>query len=521
VSAFTFKFYSRDFNYVREVPGVELVVEWYSWHEEGGPFRAELSANGFEDDIWQLVEHLRAPVEIFNENGDSVWWGYLHEIGIQRDAIKDVISLDEMYNRVGVLYTLSAPGSTSIGGSAATAWAENTDSSERYGTRELLIALSAGNAAQADNQRDIWLDFKKYPQVVTTVAEGQGGAKEAPIQATITCYGWFETLDWVYLARDAGIEENDNSDATQNVGQASGNTKVSQAFVLSGTEGFNAKDLTVKLGKVGSPADNVRLALHSDSGGSPGSELSGVNVAGSAIPDGSEWVTGSLTAEVALALATTYHLVVSRTGGTDSSNYYELGVDEDLSYSGGVLKLYNGASWGSRTPNADMAFKVGGVEETTTQIANAILLAAEFIVETEIDDASGIKTNQWRSGEERLLAVIREIMASGVSGGRRLLATVTRNRVLRLYQEPTADAYRLDRNGDIASLYGAPVEKSYCPVGVWLERNDIPRSARTALLTDMSRLFVQEAEYHPATDRYVPTPRGGHNPWTLPMLGTG
>lgn len=670
--AFSVRILKRDFSAPLNLDGLALRVISYSFHEEGGPEQADLEALGGREDLWELVELLRCPIEIMDEEQEVVWWGFLSQAEIHDGKMVDAVSLDEMFNRLAEAATLSIPGVSTPGDRFTTAWAEDADSIAAYGTKEILLSLPSATEAEAENARDYELTQRKYPIPVTTV----GNQIVEPPYGRLVCRGWWDTLDWVYFGRAAGLEQNAEMQGDVNLGgptetvigtshitlsgtQAFGNagattkletsfsldgnmtltelairiqtngapaddvllklysdsagtpgsllatatistgtitsslawvtetldtpyagvaattyhleisrsgandavnyytvsvdeglgypsgqfkiwngaawvarspnadlafrvwgegvyTKIEQAFQLTGGEAWQASNVQIYAHAEGSPADNLRVRVYTDSSGAPGSLLATGTFTGSEVPPGAAWLTFALDTEVALSLATTYHLQVDRTGATDATNYYVVGVDEGLHYASYVMKVWNGAAWVRRAEDADLAFVIGGVEATTTQIETA-LASAEFITDVEIKQASGVNTSPYRNGDQRLLDVVRELLKAGISGGARLLATVTKDRIVQLYQAPekTAYAYLINRRGEISTATDGPVDLQKCPVAVWMRRTDIPGEANTERLVDLSKFYVEAAEFNVANG-YTPTPRGAQRPFELP-----
>jgi hypothetical protein len=671
--AFTVKVWKRDFSAPMNLDGLDLRVRSYAMSEEGGPVQAEIEVIGGREDLWELVELLRCPVEVMDEEGDVVWWGYLSRVEIHDGVMVDAVSLDEMFNRLAEAYTLSIPGVSTPGDRFTTPWVQDNDSVTQYGTKEILLSLPQATDAEAENVRDYELAQRKYPVPVTTIGNG---VTDPPF-GKIFCRGWWETLSWVSYTRSAGLEQNANTqgdhdlggpgatvgsyeatDGTQTLGAVAGATKVEGSFIL--TQGWHVTQLALKIRTEGSPADNVllklysdaagvpsvllgtatlaatalsdalnwatwtlasavplaagtpyhveisrsgavdavnyyvisvdealgyvdgalqlwngaawvarspdadlvfrllapafrletsfqltggeawtasnvqiyvhaegtpadnlRVRLYTDSAGAPGTLLATGTFLGTSVPTGAAWLTLTLDTEVALSLATTYHLQVDRTGSPDADHYYVIGVDEGLSYTAGTLKLYTGSTWLARdwetvTPDADLAFVIGGVEETTTQIETA-LADAEFITDVDIEDDSGIFTSQYRDGDQRLLDVVRDLLAAGITGGGRLLATVTKDRIVRLYAAPVKEnyAYLINRRGELATATGGPVDLQKCPVAEWVRREDIPGEANTERLVDLSKFYIEAAEFN-VQNGYTPTPRGASRPFELP-----
>lgn len=671
--AFSVRILKRDFSAPLNLDGLTLRVRNYAFLDEGGPARADLDVLGGRDDLWELVELLRCPVEILDDEEDVIWWGWISRVEIHDGVLVDAVSLDEMSNRLALAYTTRVPGVSTPGDRETTAWEQDDDSVNTYGTKELLLSKPQATATEAENALAYELTQRKYPIPVTTL----GTSLTDPPVGKIFCRGWWETLAWVYYTRAAGLEQNaetqgevnlggpgevleahEETDGTQSMGNASGSTKVEGSFTLShswtvnqlaikirtegapgdnvqlkvytdtagnpgsllgtatlaaseisedlnwvdftlastvnlsasttyhleisrsgandgtnyyvvsvdealaylngslklwngsswgartpdadlifriqgpkvrlessfqltGGEAWQASNIQVYVKRVETPADSLRARLYTDSAGAPGTLLATGTFTGSAIPEAPTWITLELDVEVLLSLATTYHLQIDRTGANDVENYYVLGVDENLNYASGVMKFYTGQAWLARdwdgvTPDADLAFIIGGVEETTTQIETA-LAGAEFITDVDIEDASGIFTSQYRDGDQRLLNVVQDLLAAGLTGGSRLLATVTKDRIVRLYQAPDKDAYAylINRRGELSTTTGGPVDLQKCPVAAWVRRTDIPGEANTERLVDLSKFYIEAAEFD-VQNGYTPTPRGAQRPFELP-----
>jgi hypothetical protein len=165
-----------------------LEVVRYSHKAIGGPDRAELVARGGELDLWQYTAWLRSPVEIVDELGDVVWWGYVAEVRIRTGYIEYGLTLDQMANRVRVEYRDEA------GDQQATAWASDMESEDAYGTKERSeqSRLERASSAAAQSERDTLLAERRFP--VPTVEAGSSGQGEV----AITCRGWWQALGWTY-----------------------------------------------------------------------------------------------------------------------------------------------------------------------------------------------------------------------------------------------------------------------------------------------------------------------------------
>lgn len=515
------KLLARDFSIPLKVPAVSLEVNRYSWNAIGGPEEASLTAYGSQEALWELAEWLRAPIEIGDERGDPLWWGYLHEVRIRVGSVEVGVSLDQMYNRVAVAYSELGAGFMA-GSRATTSWAQDDDSVAAYGTREMLAALSEGSQESAESKRDALLNERKYPVPVVSFAPGRGS-----LSASLVARGWWQTLAWQYHAQNAGREVyEDDGEGTQNLGDDSSRQKLAQSLSLATDTSWEAQTIWLSVRAEGSPGDTLYARLYSDSGGAPGTLLAMGSVAGSSLGDYLTWTEFTLDTKVAISYGTTYWIVVERSGSVSAANYYVFDVNEDLGYTRGELLIWNGSSWGARTPDADVNFRLMGVRETTVQIEDAVEAEGQYISEVDVEDASGIYTNPYRDGDGTALSVIKGLLQSGTTNERRLLATVEHNRALHVFEEPALQ--RIDvglfvnADGQLVDRWGAAWTRRTSPAGQWAGLlGVIPSTLNTSRLADVGYFFVEGAEFDPQAEAWKLEPRGAGSPWDVAGIEEG
>jgi len=153
---------------------------------------------GGKDAVKQLRQWLRYPVKIVAPTGSIVWWGYVHEVELQLGGLTVVASLDNLRNRVKVLYTAAVAG----GGATDTGWLDDTLSEAEYGYKEHVESLGDASTAMATTLRSRLLDQGKYPKPKRSIA-GNGDT-----QAVLRCRGWYQRLGWRYYQRVDGRVEN-------------------------------------------------------------------------------------------------------------------------------------------------------------------------------------------------------------------------------------------------------------------------------------------------------------------------
>lgn len=125
------------------------------------------------------------------------------------------------------------------------------------------------------------------------------------------------------------------------------------------TVGGVLRKVRVRAARCGSASDGLLCAILANSGGSPsGTQLDGATVLAADMSTEVDWITFEYGGGFTLSNATTYWLVLIRTGTPDASSGYAVAVDEGLGYGTGVMKVYNGSSWIARPTPADMVFEV-------------------------------------------------------------------------------------------------------------------------------------------------------------------
>lgn len=524
------EFQTRNFQDALNFPDVVFSVENYSWHVSGGPRQATVTAMGNAYAIWELLNWLRAPVILRDNEGSTRWWGYLHTVDIQVGAIRVGVSLESMYNRINVVYGYLAPGSATAGTRANTGWSQDDDSVSAYGTRELKYSLSEASPESAEQTRDTLLAALRYPNPTLVPNYGQ-----SDLRATLTLHGWWDTLDWQYYAQTAGLEEHQVKGTIVQVGTTTVE-RLAQEFQLGSALTWDSYALHIRAKVLaGTCADNLQLSLYSDAGGAPGSLLCGAAV-GDVIDENIEWVSAVPSTRVTLSPGTTYWLVVARTGSLDNTNYFGVGIDETASYARGTLYAYASGAWseydgdpatGGVQPVA-LTFQVTGVWETTAQIVDVVDDEGQFLTDCEIEDESNVYASPYRDGDGMGGTEIAKLLTVGTTAGRRLLAEVTEARVLRVYLEPAQSESTIELYMDDAGmLYGKwndtqSLGGDVSPVGKWCQLRDWPSTINMNLLADPSVFFIEYAEFDVQRQAWVNvTPRGAPTPWELAQLVQG
>lgn len=269
--------------------------------------------------------------------------------------------------------------------------------------------------------------------------------------------------------------------------------------------GWNVGAIAIKAKRVGTPADALRIALYTNASGNPGALLDSVEIAGATLPENATWLYGDLTNTATINAATTYHVVVERTGAISHENYYEITVEEAATYAAGDLRIKVAGAWGTgqlRTPDADMPFRLIGYRQTTDQIRDIVAACGPFLADVEIRTASGLIGPQYREGERTALDELRALLEQGTVSGERLVCRVAADRRLIVETEAAAGdpsaTYRLDRLARLRSPFGAEkIPLDQVVVGVWADLELPSAQAWQSGIIAPGRQFIERVTLKP------------------------
>lgn len=501
--SFYVEFLNRDFTERPKYPWKNIEVERFSKTAIGGPKIASLSIEGGANDLWELAEMMRCPVNIWDvERGKKVWWGYVERATLFIGDKRRKVDIRNMANNVAVAYTNNYVRET-------TTFASNTDSETEFGKKELLLSSVELTDTQAQNYRDTILSQRKYP-TVSVPLNSAGGDNFAQVR----CRGWYETLDWQYYNNDSGKEEYtdlDNFPGKHINHQGEILPRCAQSFTNDSGADWDATTIYIRARKVEEGigvGDDLEVYLYDDNAGEPNVSQASGAVAAADMTGYMQWLEFTLNSSVTLTNGSTYWIVVQNQTypAVDKDDYFIVDGNASEGYTNGSFLVYNSnsASWETWSKPMDMNFRVIGEAATTTQISSIITDAGEFLSQTDIIDASGLNTNPYRDGDNTAQYEIEKLLERGTTNNIRLLGRVLQNYHFEVYEEPTLyeKNYILGRD-NIQDQYGNIVQPQDCPVGVWMRYEDaIPTSVNTDRLSNASHVFVDEAEYSTRNDRY-------------------
>jgi hypothetical protein len=185
--------YARTTFSIMRTPATTFEPLRWSWRLPGGCHSATVLAKGGE--ALAALGWLGCGIDIYTDE-HTVWHGYIESVKIQEYGVS--ASLEELANRVAVIYSYVEPGSNDVGERRMTAWLEDTLSVQEWGRFELLASVDGASDVAAEGLRQqlldtyAWpeLDFSDYtPSAATTVT------------AELQCRGWWSALDRYYYAQ--------------------------------------------------------------------------------------------------------------------------------------------------------------------------------------------------------------------------------------------------------------------------------------------------------------------------------
>lgn len=498
-------FYKRDLSGTRLFPPTDFRVEQYSKGVLGGALECDITAFGRAEDVLDLYNLLRCPVEVYDQQGVVLWVGYVETV--EPRGILAGASITDMANHITALYT-SITADNPTGGQTEEVTVSDATSITAFGQKELRTSIGTATASAAQSRTNNLLAERKYPLAALNLSK-----IERPTSAKIRCVGWFKALEWRYYSNSVyktGFEAQGNLNYTWIYD--TGEERVAQSFKNDSGQALTIGEIALKIGRAesASSSGNLYVELCSDSGGSPNTVLAtSANVAVSGITQDTFWRTFSFSSPYTISSsgAVTYWIVLRRSGGLDPTKQVYIKARDDAAYTDGAAKYYTGAAWTTIT-DVDFKFRAVATTQTTTQISTMIGTIT-LLAGAQIDNASGVYSSPYRNGERTVHDEVVALLEQGTTSDRRLLCEVTPARKIRVYEEyAKASAYRLGADGELLDSNGVNIPARYCAVGRWVSLRDVvPTSVALDTIIRPDLFFIERAEYNARTGRTTYTPR--------------
>jgi hypothetical protein len=166
---------------------------------------------------------------------------------------------------------------------------------------------------------------------------------EYPVPASLNYLYALHYLD----SSSAAANPFGNAETHRAMGDATARTSLGQGFKV-GSSGWY-EWFMVSARKVGSPTDNITLAIQSNSSGVPdGTAITNGTsdtIDGSTLDERYRYVPFRFDPPIYLTSGTQYHMVFDRSAAADASNYYQWAEDTGNSYGDGTASVFDNSSW--------------------------------------------------------------------------------------------------------------------------------------------------------------------------------
>lgn len=470
------------------------------------------------------------------------WTKYTNQVGREEHVAQDIVhplkvgfsSTDVGFTRGKTIQDMggrfadfpadiqmTVSGSTSNNGTFTIEEAAENDGIESY-TSNTISFEPNDDVLDSDGA----LDFLRKGNIIeVTGSSNNSGFHVVDSEGTrhITLYNEFSGSNIVNEAAGSNItieegtklrvlEVTTNEDPGDSVTVTLKGEHLAQKFALADSEAWSAKRIGLYVARVGSPISAATVAIYTDSSGAPGTGIASASITVSEVTTAFDWHWFEFSSPVTLSPSTDYWIHISTAAGRSHEDFFSFGVDSEQGYARGALYTWDG-SYALRTPAADLTFKLHDGVDTVAQIAD-IASGVGAVATVRYDSLSGITTNQYRSGENTAMEEVVQLLDIGNSSGKRLVATMTPDRVLRVYPEPSKASpdYMWSSTGQLRRSNGRLIEDGQLVVGQWATLEEVPPSVDA--LAEFSPRYITACEYDVDSGQLSPL-FGDRNPYDL------
>lgn len=417
-------------------------VKQLSWTAFGGPDQALISAFVPAERLLDFTALLRCPLTVSDPTAEPAWWGYINTIVIHYGQVRFTITLDELFNKVKVLYTYLVPDSFTSELNE-TNFAHDSFSQKEYGVKERVLLRQGIDEDFALALRDTFL--KRFSKPRSTLAPALDASA---LRIDFHCKGWIHSLGWRFYQDLEGFYANHGPGPGQVISGDGSTWGVAQRIFVK--KQVNLKYVSFMIRKFGAPTFNTFAWVLPDAPGPvPGSSplAQSQAVAPSASSSSAyNWIQYTFSPPFPLA-ANTYYWIVFQPGGSDANNYYHLRIDENSSYHPVsdlfALRFYFG--YFNQIPNLtqpgfnpDLYFRVLCSVDSGMLLKDMATATGDFITGVTAF-SSGVPTVPYRVGGLTTLEELNALMQLGSANHRLILANVDLNRKLTFYEQPPED----------------------------------------------------------------------------------
>ena len=260
------------------------------------------------------------------------------------------------HTKTGGTVTLTVPSWTAV--DSTTDYEIHRISGRGFTKAQYDDALMAAIDACADG---VFTDTEVIAWASET-RKNHGWKNEYPLPSG---FNWVFGVDYLGHGPVTSLSANE-FDAWRAMGDATARTRLWQGFQVPQDGWYEW--FSLYMDKVGSPTDNLTLQLHTDSSGIPSgtlvSDVDGTgndsitdNVVGTGLQNSPRNVVFRFDPPIYLTGGTQYHIVLTRSGAVDASNFYRWGEDTGGNYGTGTAGTYNATTYSAVT-GSDFIFAV-------------------------------------------------------------------------------------------------------------------------------------------------------------------
>ena len=483
------RFLQRNLTIEQVLPaGLSVEVGRYSKTVFGGCDKAELEITGDAADQFELLNYLRNGIEIFDDNGNKVWWGFVHRVEISHGEVQITADLDEMFNKIAIAYNLISAGGNTVGVRRTTSWITDADSIAKFGAKELLESGGSMNAVEAVSMATRLRNEVNFPRVYVT----SGGSKA---RVTVECLGWWHTLGWRYCNVPTELALSFQTIGEETFALMDG-VKVAQSFTA--TSDINLAELEIYVCKVGGAGDiNVNLCVQAEDG-KPGESVRSGKILAQDMSSSANWVRATLSQTLVLDPGKTYFLTFE-SEWSNETNYQLISLDPNNGYAGGVFLEYVVDQWVES--ERDMPFRLYNnvLTETSQQLQNYLTDSGQFFSKVHIHDRSGLYAESYRNGDTTALTEAEDMLEIGTANYLRMLARVNADRSVEVWEqpeEPITPAIEIRADNRLYYRTGTPVGEHFDPTGRWISIEPIVLGVlQNTNLLGMKNFFCDSMEW--------------------------
>jgi hypothetical protein len=465
----------------------------FSWCAFGGPESATFRLDGPSSLFFNLTPLLRAGVMVHDHLSNYVWHGFVNEIQFFIDGTCSIITLDNLYNKIGFAYNyfpgLEPPVLSTLG------TIDNLASQLDFGVRDYYLRHNEFDEVFAMGLQADYL--RKF----STPSTSFSSVKSSGSYIILKCQGWFKSLDWIHYSNLSGYIFNagpgpgsfefENNSTTRNAGQ-----------LIKPTETINISEVYYKLRRVGSHARNFYARIYDVSSATNIAD-SDVHTAAELNEDGWEWVKFTFDPPCS-CVAGDYIIFVRCPDGTNTYNHFSIRMDGAANLRNSKAQYYNGSAYVNMTSVyygvPDLYFRVIGVEDTGSILYSISDEVNQFFssISTVV---SGLNACPFVELPVRPLPLLYKYMTAGFSSGGLILANVTPDQRLVFYKEPSpSDKFiYIDQSGSLFSNEYIPIPSYIPPVGLTAYFSGTDRLTLPFDVKRFPSLFIFRATHTVAT----------------------